>query len=83
MKLSILIIGIIIFIIGCFTKTKLSIAIGIIIILVSFFGKRAKEEGITENQKKEAKQKRKCSNCEAEILEDDNYCQECGKKVIP
>lgn len=87
MKISFLVIGIIFFFLGAYTGMKLFVAIGIILVIISFFGKVIKKE---EKDKKEplkqkwfVKSEIKCSNCGAELLSEDNFCPECGKKVLP
>jgi len=86
MKLSLLIIGTILFFIGAFTKINLLIAAGMILMIMSFFGKVIKEKEKKpkpETQKKIFTSKSKCLNCGAEILPEDNYCPECGEKILP
>lgn len=86
MKKYFLIIGILLFFIGSFTKLKFFIAAGIILIIVSFWGevlkgKEKKEKKIQKPMKFSSKGK--CPNCGAELLQEDNYCPECGKKILP
>ena len=87
MKVSLLIIGVILFFLGAFTKIKLFIAAGMILIIMSFFGKviKRKEPGKKElpKQKGLIRTKNLCSSCGAELLHGDHYCPECGKKVLP
>jgi len=79
-----MIIGVL-FIIGSFlTKVKFFSAVGIILIIISFFRKSSEK-----NYKKTRKggnlgnNKDNCKNCGEIIFPDDNYCQNCGKKVLP
>jgi len=85
MKISMLVIGAILFFLGAYAGSKFFIAAGMIIIIMSFFGKviKKKEKGKPPKQKKEMKSKGKCSSCGAETLSGDHYCPECGKKVLP
>lgn len=83
MKISFLIIGLILFLLGIFTS-KLFLAAGLIFIITSFFGKRSKEKRKElPEQKIMIKAKNKCSHCGAELLHGDNYCPECGQKILP
>lgn len=85
MKVSLLVIGAILFFIGAYTKIKLFIAAGMILIIMSFFGKVIKEKEKKELSIRKGiiKTKTLCSNCGAELLPGDNYCPECGKKMLP
>ena len=90
MKISLLIIGVILFFLGAFTKLKLLVATGMILIIMSFFGKVIKNKEISRKEKKDMpkqrkflRQKDKCPSCGAELLHGDNYCPECGKKILP
>lgn len=84
MKISFLIVGIALFFLGVFVKTKVFIAVGIIFVITSFFGKKLKieKEELTK-QKTKIKTKSQCSHCGTEVLHEDNYCPECGNKILP
>lgn len=85
MKVSLLIIGVILFFIGTYTKMNFFIAAGMILIIMSFFGGviRKKEKKEEPLRKGIIKTKMLCPSCRAELFEEDNYCPECGKKVLP
>lgn len=90
-----LIFGAILFFVGAFLPNRFFIAAGMILIVMSFFGRivgrSAKKVSVDKEhaekkqpQKKSlSKTKMKCSDCGAEVLPEDNYCPECGKKVLP
>lgn len=74
---------------GLFTSSssigKLLLIIGLILLVSSLFTKKTSKK-IKEKVKKsysKIKIKLKCHNCGAEIDEDDNFCPECGKKILP
>ena len=84
MKLSFLIIGLILFLVGVFTGRKFFLATGIIFAIVSFFEKKLKKEKkLLHRQKRIFTTRKICPNCGEEMFSTDNYCPECGKKVLP
>jgi len=83
MKIAYLIIGLILFLIGIFLKSKLVIAVGIIFVILSLSEKKQTVEKKEKPVNKILTSKSKCSNCGAEVLSDDNFCPECGKKILP
>ena len=84
MKISFLIIGIILFLVGVFIGGKFFLAIGIIFAIVSFFERKLeKEKKILPQQKRIFTTRKICPNCGEEMFSTDNYCPECGKKALP
>lgn len=90
MKISYMITGAALLFLGIFIKTKFFMAVGIIFLLVSFFGKKEEKKTPTEKESakiqtedESVKSEHKCPNCKTKLLPDDNFCPECGKKVLP
>ena len=83
MRKLFLIIGIIWIIMGFFIISNFLLAAGIIFIILSFFGQKQKKEEKKGIPQKKTNQKCKCVNCGAEVLMDDRYCPDCGKKTLP
>lgn len=84
MKISFLMIGTLLFSLGVFTQIKFFLAAGIIFVILSFFGQTSQEKKKEKiQQRKMISPKKKCRSCGTEILPDDSYCPECGKKILP
>jgi len=66
------------------TKSTIFLAIGIILALVSFFEKKEKRKQISLHKQRDfITTKRMCNECGSELYPGDNYCPECGKKILP
>lgn len=83
MKITYLVIGIILFFIGVYLRSKFVIAFGIIFVILSLSERKEDAEKKEKPVHKILTSKGKCPNCGAEVFSDDNFCPECGKKVLP
>ncbi|MDP2908493.1 MAG: zinc-ribbon domain-containing protein [Nanoarchaeota archaeon] len=85
MKISVLVTGIISVLFGLSNNTRWLLGLGIILMILSFFWKneeQKKEEQQTQ-EKTTSPKRGTCTNCGAELHSDDNFCPECGKKILP
>ncbi len=83
MKINYLVIGIILFFIGVYLRSKFVIAFGIIFVILSLSERKEDAEKKEKPVHKILTSKSKCLNCGAEVFSDDNFCPDCGKKVLP
>lgn len=83
MRITYLIIGLILFLIGLYLKSKFVVAAGIIFVILSLSEKKGTIEKKDNPDHKIVTSKGKCPDCGAEVFSDDNFCPACGKKVLP
>ncbi len=87
MKIFFLVFGTLLFFIGGFLEMKGFLALGIILILLSFFVKKEKKEDYIRRSQQSRNViencPKNCVNCGAELLPGDNYCPLCGRKCLP